>query len=123
MPYQTEITDAGVVWRFSGTVTFEEILSSNAEVWSLPDWHKLRYQIVDFSGAERLKVAPQEAAGFVAFDRAAARSTSDMRVALVADDPDIVALCEVYIEELDIDGWEARIFRSPDAAEKWATGG
>ena len=123
MPYETEITGAGIVWRYSGTVTFDEIVESNSEAWGLPDWPSLKYQIVDFSNAERLSITPYEASGFVGFDRAAARSTSDMRVALVSDDPEIAALCELYVNAMDIDGWEARLFSTREAAEKWATRG
>ena len=120
MPHKTNLEPQGVYWQFYGIVAFGEIIAANGEVWGHPGWNKLRYQIVDFLNIEKLDLRDDQAAVAAYMDKAASKTSPQMKVAFVADDTDCLELCKAYIAELDEPGWEARIFDELAAASEWA---
>jgi hypothetical protein len=52
MAYKIEHERHGVVIRFSGVVTYEDVLRSEQEVHADPDFTRLRYVLSDYTGAE-----------------------------------------------------------------------
>ena len=52
MGYVIERTRRGVIKRFSGVVTYEDVLRSEQEVHSDPNFTSMRYVISDYTNAE-----------------------------------------------------------------------
>jgi hypothetical protein len=52
MPYKIERYKYGVVKRFSGVVTYEDVLRSEQKVHVDPDFNRFRYVVSDYTGAE-----------------------------------------------------------------------
>lgn len=52
MPYAIEWKPNGAIKRFSGTVGFEDVLRSEQEISSSPNFTSLRFVISDYSNAE-----------------------------------------------------------------------
>jgi hypothetical protein len=119
VPHETILYENGVHWRFSGVVYLQDFVKANMEVWGLSNWSDFRFQVVDLLGAAQPAISEAEAAGFTKFDAAAATSAPQMRVCLVVDHPYWIALAKIYIEALEIPGWEARIFDDAASAFAW----
>lgn len=120
MPHETNFFDKGVHWQFSGAVPFSEFIAANGEVWGLPEWESLRFQVVDLLNADAPSITQIEAENFVHFDEPAALSVKSMRIAYVAKHPEWTALAQSYIDNLSIPGWQARTFDGLDDALSWA---
>ena len=54
MSYELIDEDKGLLFRFSGDVTFDELTLANQEGWEHPDWDKHQYQIWDYMNASTL---------------------------------------------------------------------
>jgi hypothetical protein len=52
MAYKIERDRYGVVKRFSGVVTYKDVLRSEQQVHADPDFTRLRYVLSDYTGAE-----------------------------------------------------------------------
>ena len=74
MPYATTWEESGVLWTFRGTVTGDEILRANQEIYRDPRFHRLTYQIVDLTAVDRFDVTEDDMAMIAMNDRVAARS-------------------------------------------------
>jgi hypothetical protein len=52
MAYKIELNKYGVIKRFSGVVTYEDVLRSEQQVHEDPDFTRMRYVISDYSEAQ-----------------------------------------------------------------------
>ncbi len=63
MPYKPSWEPLGVVCRFSGVVSDEELIAATEEVTASPLFPAMKYLIVDFSMIEKLDVSSAAAGG------------------------------------------------------------
>jgi len=121
MPYATTWEESGVLWTFRGTVTGDEILRANQEIYRDPRFDRLNYQIVDLTAVERFDVTEDDMALIAINDRAAARSKPSVRVAIAAADEIIKDLSAFYDAVMVGSPWHQRIFDSMSEAREWLT--
>lgn len=121
MPYATTWEESGVLWTFRGQVTGDEILRANQEIYRDPRFPGLTYQIVDLTAVERFDVTEDDMALVALHDRAAARSTQSVRVAIAAADEIIKDLSAFYDAVMVGSPWHQRIFDSIGEAREWLT--
>ena len=119
MPYETIDEGVGLVFRFRGDVDTKEIMAANAEGWEHPKWQSHRYQIWDYLGVASMTMEEPDSLLFAKMDSVAFRTTLPMRIAFVTISEKIIDYCETYIESLDTENMEARVFSDEATARQW----
>jgi hypothetical protein len=119
MAFSIQWRDRGVYWTFSGTLTGEEAVRSNLEIYGDERFDDLRYQIADFSGVEHFALEPREMKKVAYFDKAASLSNPKMIVALIAPTPVSRDLLNKYTEYSESSPWVFAVFDTLQEAQAW----
>jgi hypothetical protein len=115
MPYTTTWTQYGVIWKYTGILTGEELLQSNMDIYGDERFDDLLYQIVDLSEVESVTVTPAWIRKIVHLDMAAAHTNPRIRVAVIDGKP----LNEIYCENANEAHWPTKDFDTMEAALAW----
>jgi hypothetical protein len=109
----------GVHWRYWDSVSGEELIRSNLEIYGDERFDTMKYQLVDLTGVSEFNVTRDEMLKIAAYDRAAALSNPRVRVAVVASNKAIKTLTQLYNAENTSSPWETRLFDSLQEARTW----
>ncbi len=120
MPYTINSEPRGSYRKFSGHVTLDEFNQSMADVHNRPDFDRLRYSISDFLEVQSFSVDAKAVTMAVAYGIGAAKTNASMKLAMVAVDPKVLELLELYAKRVP---YSLQIFSSLSAARAWAIGG
>ena len=124
MPVETEYLDNGLgtLFRGTGIVTGEDILSANQRIFSTPEKiRKYKYGLADWTGVTEYRVKPSELEYAAFQDKTAANILPELFVAVVADKPldyGLSRMWSLFIEVNDLN-WEVAIFNNRTEAERW----
>ena len=119
MPHETIIEENGIYWRIYGILSYGEFFLINKETWNRSDWSDMKYQITNFLDVDTVEISKEKVTLIAHMDSASSQSSHKMKVALVADQDDILELCTDYIEALKPGDWEAKIFGTLEEARAW----
>lgn len=108
----------GVIKRHFGEVTGSEVVAAIAKTEGDERFDTLRYVINDFLDCTGLTVSPLEIVEIAAIDHAAAATNPNIRVAIVATHPAVVATANSYAND-PLTTYTTRIFSSMRAARSW----
>lgn len=120
MSHETEFPEAGVVWTFHGTISYEEIVAANSEVWNREDWDELQYQIVDFTDVESVTIDDEDTRAVGHMDKIAVQRRRSLKVALIAVKPEVAEVCRAYVDLVDGESISAAVFSNRVKAHTWA---
>jgi hypothetical protein len=124
MPFDTKIVKDGIIARYFGTVTFDDVMKSSGLTWGHPIWDTAKYYITDFLDADMLEMSPDQAMALAHMDNASMRrGTSQRKYAFVVTSPQVVELLEIFMQSLDAPNWEIRMFADMERAIDWAASG
>ncbi len=121
MTHITTWEQEGVFLQFSGTLTLEEIRQCNDELYSDPRFSNVKYQVCDYSDVEQINLTIKETKVLAAIDKGASVSITEMKVALITTDKQLMELGSQYIEtskKLN-STWEFCLCDSVEDARKW----
>lgn len=121
MPYESIWEKKGIHWKYSGTLTGEELLQSNMDIYGDPRFDSLRYQIVDLLGVESFDVSAESMEEVTLMDVGASTTNPRLVVAVVATDTQGQRLEELYDTVAGGAAWEAEVFESLEEARVWIT--
>lgn len=96
MPYTTNWTQKTITWTYIGTLTGEELIQSNMDVYGDPRFDDIRNQIVDLRGITENLVNEHHMNAVAHLDMAAARSNSRIKIAVVTDNSKGVDMSDTY---------------------------
>jgi hypothetical protein len=124
MPSQIsyEGNGSGVVVTWAGVVCGEELKKVNECIYAEAELEKLRYQIWDFTEADRVNLSYEDIRELAMRDREAAEVNPDIVVAIVGKRTLFVgfdALFHVYEQEWS--GFKSRSFETLAEARKWVS--
>ena len=119
MPYKITWETGGVLWSFHGTLTGEDALQANLDIYGDPRFDDLFYQIVDISGVERFAASSEDLEAAAAMDDAATISNPRLVVAVVAATSEAVQVAEAYAAAMTTSCWKIRVFCSMEEARQW----
>lgn len=108
----------GLVKRHFGHVTGREVQEAISKAEADLRFDCLLYVVNDFSGCTMLGVSPAEIEEIAAIDSAAAASNSNIRIAIVATHPDVVAASSTYAND-PFAPYKVRVFGSMKEARSW----
>ena len=122
MPYKLSWEPFGVVCRFSGVVSDEELVAVNEEVHASALFAAIEYLIVDFSMIERFDVSSATVRSVAALDRAAAEINPHVRVAIITSEVFLRGMANMYAIEHEVAGgsWSTEVFEREEDARAWA---
>jgi hypothetical protein len=118
MPYKIERKRNGVVKRFTGVVTYEDVLKSEQEVSGHLDYTSLQYVISDYIGAVYNGISDDQQAVINALRIGGHRVNPRIKYAFVLQDPGV----RVQIKDAVANGvmlHAAKIFDTYEEAAAW----
>lgn len=119
MPYRLDWElPHGVVKIFYGEISGQELLESVIAVEGSPHFDRLRYVLNDFRACTGLSLAAEEAEEMTAIDRGAAITNSAIVIAIVAEDPGLLAAARDYADA-PLNPYPTRVFTQMEAARQW----
>ena len=118
MPYKIERKRNGVIKRFSGVVTFDDVLKSEQEISSHPDFRTLHYVISDYIGTDYKGIAKEQGDEVSALRIGAHLSNPRIRYAFVIQNPEIREQIKDAISQ-GLMLFETKIFDTYEQAAAW----
>jgi hypothetical protein len=120
MPYTTTWEARGVVWNYSGTLTGNELLQSNLEIFGDERFDDIRYQIIDLTAVNAMEVTRRHMRKIAHLDMAAARTNPRVRVAVVTTSEGGIDMTDIYKQyTVEKSPWHTKIFTTREAAAAW----
>jgi len=118
MPYKIERKQNGVIKRFSGEVTFEDVLKSEKEVSGHPDFQTLRYVISDYIGSDYRGLTTEQADEVNALRIGAHLTNPRIKYAFVIQNAGIRDQIKLAISQ-GLMLFETKIFDTYEQAAAW----
>ena len=118
MAYHINWLPRGLVRTFKGTLTIDDFLRSNNEIFGSERFDSMRYMIVDFSEVEEYKATMLDARRVAYLDKAAAKSNPRVRVAVVGMEETHELFAE-YISIAHDNAWVVKAFTTIPEAQTW----
>jgi len=110
----------GIVYVHSGTLEGEAIVERSRLHYESLDYNKLRYQIVDFRGLERVEMTTEQLRELARIDsESTKKKRPDHKLAGVLDSDSMQAILKLWEVYLDNPAINVKIFWSMEAARKW----
>ena len=119
MKDKTTWVPKGVIITFSDVVDGEELFQAAEELYSDERFDNIRYQIWDNTKVTEFKVEVDWMIKIAAWDKAAALSNPNMKVAIVALVEMTQTLTSLYQAESFTSSWEIQMFSTMDEAQQW----
>ncbi len=106
-------------WDFKGEVTVQGLIDTFASLYGDERFDDTRGQVRNYQNASG-DFSLEDIQKIAAFDRAAAKTNPNMKIAVVTtDDEEHTAFASLYDAELYDTPWEVSIFTCPDEALAW----
>jgi hypothetical protein len=118
MSYEIIWARRGVIKRYFGHVTTDDLVQSVVDVEKDARFDSLRYCINDFLGITGISSSPQDIEDISALDKGASFSNPRIRIAVVTTSPEVVALATEYANSA-LNSYPTKIFSSLDDANAW----
>lgn len=118
MPYQVIWEGEGFWARFSGCTSDEELITFAEECSRDDRFETARYFIGDFLGCETTSFSLSLATKLATIEHVSANIDSQLKIAVVADIPDMIALASAYLP-LQLSQYEIRVFQVLEEARNW----
>ena len=122
MPYEISWEPSGVVQRFSGVVSDEDVIAANLEVYANPLLPAMKYQIVDLSLAEKIDVSSATARAIADWDRRVAETNPNVKAAIITSSSFARGMANMYAITHEVRGgsWTTKVFEREEDARAWA---
>ena len=122
MPYELAWEPSGVIFRYSGVVSNEDIIASNREVYASPLFPAMNFQIVDLSKAEKFDVSNATVRTVADLDREASETNPNVRIAVIVSVPIMrgMSIMLALIHEAVGGSWTTEFFEREEDARAWA---
>ena len=109
----------GVLFVCTGVVTASEIAEANKEIYSDERLQTLRYQLIDYSGVERIDLSSDEIRTLAAMDSSASERNPEFLIAVVSPSDLSYGITRVWQAIIDEAELENSVFRTIAEAELW----
>ncbi len=121
MPYYTNWKKDGIIWKFYGDVTADEIERANNEFYENEGSDFAKYQIIDTLDVKSVEWNDIDIKKIAALDKGASIMINKLRVAYISNDEKVIKILEKYTEISRIlnSTWEFRSFAETKPAIEW----
>ena len=118
MSYEIIWEPAGVIKRFFGEINGAELMQAGIDTEGSSRFDELRYVINDFLEVTAFSVGTDHVDEIAAIDQAASITNRNIRIAVVATHPEIVALADHYARS-PMNVYPTRIFLTMAEGRAW----
>ena len=118
MPYEITWEERGVYRRYFGHTDGAELARSVQEVELDIRFDQIRYVLNDMLASEGINVTEEAVTEISAIDGGAELSNPNIRIAIVADKPALLAVGEAYIAAA-LNTYPTRLFFTLEEARAW----
>ncbi len=118
MPYQIIWEGEGFYLAYCGVTNDEDLIAQSQECSRDPRFEVARYAIGDFLGCENVSFSLSLAAKLTAIRHKSPNVNSQLKIAVVADIPDVIALASASLPLRQTD-YEIRVFQVLADARAW----
>jgi len=118
LSYEVTWEPRGVIKRFSALVTDNEMIQSVVDTEKDARFDELRYVINDFLGITGISMTKDSVEEISVRDRGAAYTNPNIRIAVVATHPEIIALANAYANS-PLNAYPTKIFPTLVEARSW----
>ena len=119
MSYKIEWTDRTFTVKFSGVLDLNEITGCDSIHDGHENFDQLRYSIWDFSGVEKVSLSEDDIYYISAIDHASSLSNPKLKLLLIINNSELMALGNIYRKAIEDLPWEIQIFESYSQALEW----
>ena len=119
MPFKTTWEPRGVFTQFSGEISGDELKTSSKLIRTHHSQKRLRYSIIDFLDVTECLVSNYDTLLTAAYDHQLKDPRSPFSIAIVATDPKIIELAELY-KSSPLMSLNVKIFSDLISAREWA---
>lgn len=123
MSYSNIWEPCGLLRKFTGEVSGDEILNANLELHADPKFENINYVINDFTNITGLRVDSLHTKTYATVDGIVSCIKDNLRIAIVVTHADHLALARDYCEHMKDKVFECGIFENLIDARKWASNG
>ncbi len=122
MPFELIWEPKGLHKRFYGSVSTPEFLESIHSLQGDSRFDSVRYSLNDFSDVRDFDISLQDVKQFAAYGAGAYFTNSNIKIAVVTDNPRIIELVKHY-GSLPFSKYPLQIFPDIEGARAWLQGG
>lgn len=122
MAYELIWEQDGLIFSYSGIVTNEDAIHSNEQYYSDSRSDDIRFQIVDFTNAEKINIDEETVEYIGAMDCAQSKSSFEsQKIAFVGNQDNLKTVMDVYSITLSSIGsdWKVGYFYDIESAKEW----
>ncbi|MFC1889436.1 hypothetical protein ACFL4G_06740 [Thermodesulfobacteriota bacterium] len=123
MSYKITIEDRGIYCVFSGALTNEELINCNNEIFQIPQFSEIEYEIVNFKNVTEFPIESSAIRTVAEQDAEIYKTNPNVKAAIVANTPVIKGLTNMYRTYFELSGndisWEIEVFNTDEDARKW----
>lgn len=121
MPYTNTRETDGLYRKFTGNISGDEILESNFELHTDPDFQKIKYIINDFTEVTGHSIETIHTKVYALTDEIVSNTKGKLKIALVVTQEPLIALANSYREEMIVKRFECEIYQTIEDARKWVS--
>ncbi len=119
MPHTILWKKNGVIRKFNGTISGEEILQSNFDLQAHPKFSDLKYIINDFISVTGHTIELGHTKAYAVSDDVISESKLELKIAIVATRKDLLELAKHYESQMTNMYFDCEIFKSKESAHQW----
>ena len=119
MPYTNTWETDGLYRKFTENISGDEILESNFELHTDPNFQKIKYIINDFIEVTGHSIETVHTKVYASTDEIVSNTKGRLKIALVVTQDPLIALANSYREEMIGNRFECDIFQTIEDARKW----
>lgn len=120
MPFNSAWEGRGVLTTWTGHATGDELVAYLLAGQANPEFDNVRYSLHDFTACTGTEFSSESIEILAALDAAGASSNPHIRIAVVADRADVLAMVREYIGTA-LSPYPVQVFPSLEAARAWAS--
>ena len=119
MSYKNNWEDNGLHRKFTGKITGQEILESNLSIQGNPRFDHIKYVLNDFLSITEFEITTADVNIISTVDNVAAISKKKLKIAIVADDKNLLKWINEYLKMMQGSPYDAAVFSAYDDALNW----
>lgn len=119
---KVEWKERGVCWKYSSSVSGEEVIKASVAIYADKRFDELRYKLCDFLEADSISMTARDTSKLVCQHAAAAQTNPDIKIAVVGkkiDFPSLSLLVEHFSSYESEFSWPVALFEGLVAAHEW----
>lgn len=119
MPYEIIWDLPGVEWRFYGQCNVAELLEASRLVHEDERYGATRYSLLDCTELSQAGVNVLDVVKLAQNDRLIEQDHPHRKIAIVAQQPEVIEVSKIYQWSLAEKHWQVRLFRERHEALQW----